>query len=163
MTTEDGPKRGQELVRSAVIPPRRSTPPEPPPVSSGRGPSASTPPADHGPYWCDKCGHDHAGPRLGGICVGCPCDRVVLEPPSPPTDEQAQTCERCAELEAKLAALRKHTLDSNPALRTLHANATAYLDAVAALQDARGGGPLSTTLAWLIRQGHLIPAEERVS
>lgn len=33
-----------------------------------------------GDYWCDACNHNHAGPRLGGICVGCPCIRVVLEP-----------------------------------------------------------------------------------
>jgi len=22
---------------------------------------------------CPDCGHVHAGPELGGICVGCPC------------------------------------------------------------------------------------------
>lgn len=61
-----------------------------------------------------------------------------------------------AELREKLAALREHTLDSSPALRTLHDNAKAYLDAVAALQEVRGA-PLSTTLAWMIRQGYLVP------
>lgn len=22
---------------------------------------------------CDSCGHQHAGPEVGSICIGCPC------------------------------------------------------------------------------------------
>lgn len=25
---------------------------------------------------CPACGHQHAGPEVGGICIGCPCDRI---------------------------------------------------------------------------------------
>lgn len=28
---------------------------------------------------CEKCGHQHAGPDLGGICVGCPCPVVATD------------------------------------------------------------------------------------
>jgi hypothetical protein len=37
---------------------------------------------------CEACGHQHAGPELGGICVGCPCEetpdpaRAVIDPES---------------------------------------------------------------------------------
>lgn len=26
---------------------------------------------------CNHCGHEHTGPELGGICIGCPCPHVV--------------------------------------------------------------------------------------
>lgn len=76
-------------------------------------------------------------------------------------NEQLQAAR--GEAEMKLAQLRDHTLESNTAFRTLHNNAVAYLDAVDALGDARGGAPLSTTIGWLIRNGHLVPAEEEAS
>lgn len=25
---------------------------------------------------CESCGHEHAGPNFGGICIGCPCPEV---------------------------------------------------------------------------------------
>jgi hypothetical protein len=28
---------------------------------------------------CEKCGHQHAGPDLAGICVGCPCPVVATD------------------------------------------------------------------------------------
>jgi hypothetical protein len=80
--------------------------------------------------------------------------------------EQAETIAQLraenAELTEKLAALREHTLASNPALRTLHADAVAYLDAVEALAEVQDGAPLSTTIGWLIRQGLLVPLDVAV-
>ncbi len=28
---------------------------------------------------CAECGHQHAGADLGGICIGCPCERANPE------------------------------------------------------------------------------------
>lgn len=27
-------------------------------------------------WYCDECGHEHEGPRLAGICIGCSCTRT---------------------------------------------------------------------------------------
>lgn len=32
--------------------------------------------ADNGMPVCEACWHQHAGMRLGGICIGCPCPYV---------------------------------------------------------------------------------------
>jgi hypothetical protein len=29
---------------------------------------------------CNSCGHQHAGPQLANICIGCPCPREALTP-----------------------------------------------------------------------------------
>lgn len=63
-------------------------------------------------------------------------------------------------LRAENASLREHALADNPKLRALHDNAVLYLDAVEALQEARDGAPLSTTIGWMIRQKLLVPAAE---
>jgi hypothetical protein len=31
---------------------------------------------------CSKCGHNHAGPGLANICVGCPCPETRFDEPS---------------------------------------------------------------------------------
>ena len=31
------------------------------------------------PAVCSQCGHQHAGPALGGICIGCPCSANVCD------------------------------------------------------------------------------------
>lgn len=80
--------------------PLASSPPEPP-MATWPSPdashaeittfltTASMPPP---PFVCAACGHNHAGPALAGICVGCPCPHkgglrpapVVAEgPPAP--------------------------------------------------------------------------------
>jgi hypothetical protein len=65
-----------------------------------------------------------------------------------------ESAERKVELlEAQLAELREHTLDSNPALRALHDMAVLYRNAVEAYCQIHG--PLSTTLEWVIRYGSL--------
>lgn len=25
------------------------------------------------PGWCERCGHEHSGPGMAGICIGCAC------------------------------------------------------------------------------------------
>lgn len=41
--------------------------------------------------------------------------------------------------------------------------ADAYDDAVRALSEVRGPGPLSTTIGYLIRAGYLVPADPRAT
>lgn len=31
------------------------------------------------PAACAQCGHQHSGPALGGICIGCPCSANVCD------------------------------------------------------------------------------------
>jgi hypothetical protein len=32
---------------------------------------------------CEGCGHEHAGPEWGGICIGCPCEiRAASDEPT---------------------------------------------------------------------------------
>lgn len=66
---------------------------------------------------------------------------------------------RIAELEQQLDRMRHHVI-SDPEMRALHENAKAYSLAVQALNKKRGG-PLSTTLAFLIEQDFLVPNDPR--
>jgi hypothetical protein len=70
----------------------------------------------------------------------------------------AAETQRADGLASELQQVREHAL-TNPNMKMLHDNAKAYLEAVVALQKVRGGAPLSTSLAWLIEQGHLVPAQ----
>lgn len=44
---------------------------------------------------CGACGHEHAGPALGGICVGCPCP-LVDQPAEPAGWWDTGACPECA-------------------------------------------------------------------
>lgn len=55
----------------------------------------------------------------------------------------------------RLDRMRRHAI-SDPEMRALHESAKAYSLAVQAL-NAKRGGPLSTTLAFLIEQDYLVP------
>lgn len=32
---------------------------------------------------CPDCHHQHQGPKLAGICIGCPCETIPVVPPDP--------------------------------------------------------------------------------
>ena len=47
------------------------------------------------PEKCAECGHEHAGPELGGICIGCPCTNIP-QPPEPTIDDGGfADCRQC--------------------------------------------------------------------
>lgn len=44
---------------------------------------------------CAECGHQHAGPELGGICIGCPCDNIPPQPEPTVDDGGFADCRQC--------------------------------------------------------------------
>jgi hypothetical protein len=49
---------------------------------------------------CDECDHVHAGPKLGAICIGCPCQRRPIHGRTPaPID--LRLIEKAAKARAK--------------------------------------------------------------
>jgi hypothetical protein len=41
------------------------------------------------PHDCAVCGHAHAGPEVGYICVGCPCPETPGHPAKAPARSDA--------------------------------------------------------------------------
>jgi hypothetical protein len=63
------------------------------------------------------------------------------------------------QVDAVVAALAAVRADEQVRVQALRERADAYDDAVRALAEVRGAGPLSTTIGYLIRAGFLVVAD----
>lgn len=63
---------------------------------------------------CAECGHRHAGPQLGGICIGCPCPVVTQQPVEDPTGNRLQCMTCTSRIEPGEAKAKGWLVDEYP-------------------------------------------------